>query len=64
MAQTREVPSFLVRECKCDETAERRRKREAARGLVGLAGEGASLGGDELSNLRFQAMLSCYEALS
>lgn len=64
MARTREVPSFLVRECKCDETAERRRKREAARGLVGLAGEGASLGDDELSNLRFQAMLSRYEAPS
>lgn len=64
MARTREVPSFLVRECKCGETAERRRKREAARGLVGLAGEGASLGDDELSNLRFQAMLSRYEALS
>ena len=28
MARTREVPSFLVRECKRDETAERRRKRE------------------------------------
>ena len=27
MARTREVPSFLVRECKCDETAERRCRR-------------------------------------
>ena len=62
MARTREVPSFL--ECKCDETAERRRKREAARGLVGLATEGATLSDDALSDLRFQALLSRYEVLS
>ena len=60
MARTREVPSFLVRECKCDETAERRRKREVARGLVGLA----TLSDDALSDLRFQALLSRYEVLS
>ena len=35
MARTREVPSFLAQECKRDEAAERRRKREVARGLVG-----------------------------
>lgn len=64
MARTREVPSFLMRECRRDEEAERRRKREVARGLVGLASEGASLGDDELSSLKFQAMLSRYEALS
>lgn len=64
MARTREVPSFLVRECKCDETAERRRKREVARGLVGLAAEGTALGDDALSDLRFQALLSRYEVLS
>ena len=55
MARTREVPSFLVRECKCD---------EAARGLVGLATEGATLSDDALSDLRFQALLSRYEVLS
>lgn len=64
MARTREVPSFLVRECKCDETAERRRKREVARGLVGLETEGATLSDDALSDLRFQALLSRYEVLS
>ena len=53
MARTREVPSFLVRECKCDETAERR-----------LATEGATLSDDALSDLRFQALLSRYEVLS
>ena len=61
MARTREVPSFLAQECKRDEAAERRRKREVAHGLVGLA---AALGDDELSDLRFQATLSRYEALS
>ena len=60
----RGLPSFLVRECKCDETAERRRKREVARGLVGLATEGATLSDDALSDLRFQALLSRYEVLS
>ena len=64
MARTREVPSFLTQECKRDEAAERRRKREVARGLVGLAAEGMALGDDELSDLRFQATLSRYEALS
>ena len=64
MARTTVVPSFLVKECKCDETAERRRKREAARGLVGLATEGAILSDDALSDLRFQALLSRYEVLS
>ena len=54
MARTREVPSFLVREC----------KREVARGLVGLATEGATLSDDALSDLRFQALLSRYEVLS
>ena len=62
MARTREVPSFLAQECKRDEAAERRRKREVA--LVGLAAEGTALGDDELSDLRFQATLSRYEALS
>lgn len=64
MARTREVPSFLMQECRRDEAAERRRKREIARSLVGLAGGGSSLGDDELSAMRFQAMLSRYEALS
>ena len=63
MARTREVPSFLVQECKRDEAAQRQRKREVARGLVGLADEGASLNDDELSSLRFQTLLSRYEAL-
>lgn len=64
MARTREVPGFLMRECKGDEMAERQRKREIARSLVGLAGNGASLGDEELSAMRFQALLSRYEALS
>lgn len=64
MARTRKVPSFLVQECKGDEAAERQRKREVARSLVGLASDGASLSDDELSALRFQSMLSRYEALS
>ena len=64
ISTTREVPSFLAQECKRDEAAERRRKREVAHGLVGLAAEGTALGDDELSDLRFQATLSRYEALS
>lgn len=64
MARTHEVPEFLVQEYRSDELAERRRKREVARGLVGIAGRGSSLGDDDLSDVRFQAMMARYEALS
>ena len=64
MARTHEVPDFLVQEYRDDELAERRRKREVAHSLVGLAGRGSALGNDDLSDVRFQAMLSHYEALS
>lgn len=64
MARTREVPDFLMRECEGDQETERQRKREIARSLVGLAGDGVSLGDEELSSMKFKVMLSRYEALS
>lgn len=64
MARTREVPAFLMEECAHDETADRQRKREVARGLAGLARKGSGLSDEELSDLRFASLMSRYEALS
>ncbi len=64
LARTREVPAFLL-DTEADRAeAERRRKRAALEGLSRCVASEGAVTDETLADLRFQALMDKYEALS
>lgn len=64
LARTREVPAFLL-DTEADRVeAERRRKRSALEGLSRCVASEGAVTDETLADLRFQALMDKYEALS